>query len=109
MIKPNIHNETSELQLVILGLPDNFGGTPKVQDCYDPKSKEHVLSGDFPSQNDVTTEMNEFLEVLEKYHVVVLRPKNIRNLNQVFTRDISFVIENARRCKSRGWGCYALE
>ena len=92
MIKPNIHNETSELQLVILGLPDNFGGTPKVQDCYDPKSKEHVLSGDFPSQNDVTTELNEFLEVLEKYHVVVLRPKNIRNLNQVFTRDISFVI-----------------
>ena len=92
MIKPNIHNETSELQLVILGLPDNFGGTPKIEDCYDPKSKEHVLSGDFPSQNDVTTEMNEFLEVLENYNVEVLRPKNIHNLNQIFSRDISFVI-----------------
>ena len=44
MIKPNINNETSDLQLVILGLPDNFGGTPKIEDCYDPKSKEHVLS-----------------------------------------------------------------
>ena len=92
MIKPNIHNETSELQLVILGLPDNFGGTPNIVDCYDPKSKEHVLSGDFPSQNDVTTEMNEFLEVLKKYNVEVLRPKNIHHLNQVFTRDIAFVI-----------------
>ena len=92
MIKPNINNETSDLQLVILGLPDNFGGTPKIEDCYDPKSKEHVLSGEFPSQNDVTDEMNEFLEVLKKYHVEVLRPKNIYNLNQVFTRDISFVI-----------------
>ena len=92
MIKPNIHNETSELQLVILGLPDNFGGTPKIEDCYDPKSKEHVLSGEFPSQNDVTNEMNEFLEVLENYNVEVLRPKNIHNLNQIFSRDISFVI-----------------
>ncbi|MAR39737.1 MAG: amidinotransferase [Flavobacteriales bacterium] len=92
MIKPNIHNETSELQLVILGLPDNFGGCPKLEDCYDPKSKEHVLSGEFPSQYDVTTEMNEFLDVLKKYNVEVLRPQNIYNLNQVFTRDISFVI-----------------
>lgn len=92
MIKPNIHNETSELQLVILGLPDNFGGVPKLEECYDPKSKEHVLSGEFPSQNDVTNEMNEFLEVLENYNVEVLRPKNIHNLNQIFSRDISFVI-----------------
>jgi len=36
--------------------------------------------------------MNEFLEVLENYNVEVLRPKNIHNLNQIFSRDISFVI-----------------
>tara|TARA_B100000683_G_scaffold193288_1_gene186285 strand:+ start:21948 stop:22862 length:915 start_codon:yes stop_codon:yes gene_type:complete len=92
MIKLNVHNETSELSVVILGIANDFGGTPNLEDCYDPKSKEHVISGTFPLQSDITKEINEFLEILEKYNVDVLRPKNIPNLNQVFSRDISFVI-----------------
>jgi N-dimethylarginine dimethylaminohydrolase len=32
--------------------------------------------------------------VLEKYNVNILRPKNIYGINQIFTRDIAFVIEN---------------
>ena len=94
MIELNVHNETSELEIVVLGIPNNFGGTPKLEECYDPKSKQHVLEGTFPVQEDVTSEMNEFLEVLEKYNIGVLRPINIPNLNQVFVRDISFTIEN---------------
>ena len=94
MIELNIHNETSELEIVVLGIPNNFGGTPKLEECYDPKSKQHILEGTFPVQEDVTSEMNEFLEVLEKYNIGVLRPINIPNLNQVFVRDISFTIEN---------------
>ena len=43
-----------------------------------------MISGTFPLQSDITKEINEFLEVLEKYNVDVLRPKNIPNLNQVF-------------------------
>ena len=92
MIKLNVHNETSELSVVVLGIANDFGGTPNLEDCYDPKSKEHVISGTFPLQSDITKEINEFLEILEKYNVDVLRPKNIPNLNQVFSRDISFVI-----------------
>lgn len=92
MIKLNVHNETSELEVVVLGIPNSFGGTPNIEECYDPKSREHVLSGTFPLQEDIDEEMNEFLKVLEKYNVEVLRPKNIQNLNQVFARDISFVI-----------------
>ena len=84
MIKLNIHNETSELTVVVLGIADDFGGTPNLEDCYDPKSKEHVISGTFPLQSDITKEINEFLEILKKYNVDVLRPKNIPNLNQVF-------------------------
>ena len=45
-------------------------------------------------QLDVTKEINEFLVVLRKYNVQVLKPENINELNQIFTRDISFVIEN---------------
>ena len=94
MIELNVHNETSELEIVVLGIPNNFGGTPKLEECYDPKSKQHILDGTFPVQEDVTSEMNEFLEVLEKYNIEVLRPNNINNLNQIFARDISFTIEN---------------
>ena len=94
MIELNIHNESSELEIVILGLPDSFGDTPKLEKCYDPKSKEHVIAGTFPLQVDVTKEMSEFLSVLRNYNVKVVRPENTDGLNQIFTRDISFVIEN---------------
>ena len=94
MIELNIRNESSELEIVILGLPDSFGDTPKLENCYDPKSREHVIADTFPLQVDVTKEMSEFLSVLSKHNVKVLRPENINELNQIFTRDISFVIEN---------------
>ncbi|MBT6809320.1 MAG: amidinotransferase [Flavobacteriales bacterium] len=94
MIDINIHNESSELEIVVLGIPDEFGGAPKLEECYDPKSKQHVVNGTFPLQKDISKEMNEFLEALEKYNVKVLRPKNIEGLNQVFVRDISFAIED---------------
>ncbi|MBT4217594.1 MAG: amidinotransferase [Flavobacteriales bacterium] len=94
MIELNIDNESSELEIVILGLPDSFGHTPKLEKCYDPKSKEHVIAGTFPLQVDVTKEMSEFLSVLRNHNVKVIRPENTDGLNQIFTRDISFVIEN---------------
>ena len=43
---------------------------------------------------DISREMNAFLDVLKKYNVAVLRPKNIVGLNQVFARDLGFVIGN---------------
>lgn len=95
MIALNIHNETNQLEVVLLGLPDSFGGTPKIEDCYDPKSKEHVLNGTFPTQENVINEMNAVKTIFLKYGVEVLRPNNIEGLNQIFSRDIGFVIDNS--------------
>lgn len=39
-------------------------------------------------------EMERFKTVLEKHHVKVYRPELVRDMNQIFTRDIGFVIEN---------------
>ena len=94
MIDINIKNETSELVTVVLGIAENFGGIPLVEDCYDPKSIEHVQAGTFPNSKSCVDQINEFFEVLEKYNVNILRPKNIYGINQIFTRDIAFVIEN---------------
>lgn len=95
MISLNVHNETSSLEAVVLGLPNDFGGTPKLANCYDPKSREHVQNGTFPTQEDITNEMNALLAVFQRYGVAVYRPKNIVGLNQVFSRDIGFVIANS--------------
>ena len=94
MIALNLHNETSPLEAVLLGLPDSFGGTPKIEDCYDPKSKEQVRNGTFPTQENVINEMNAVKSIFLKHGVEVFRPRNIEGLNQIFSRDIGFVIAN---------------
>ena len=94
IIEPYITSETSSLKSVILGIPYDFGGTPNIEDCYDPSSLYYLKNNLFPIQENITKEMNAFLEVLQKYNVAVLRPKNILGLNQVFARDLGFVIGN---------------
>ena len=94
MISLKINNEYAQLKTVVLGIAKDFGGTPKMEDCYDPKSREHVKNGNFPIEESLVNELNQFLKVFKKYSVDVLRPDNIKNLNQVFSRDIAFVIDN---------------
>ena len=92
MIKLNVINETAKLRAVIVGIAEDFGGAPSLKDCYDPKSKEHVRLGLFPIENDCILAMDDFVSVLKSYDVKVYRPQNIEGLNQIFSRDIAFVI-----------------
>jgi N-dimethylarginine dimethylaminohydrolase len=94
MLELNIKNETSRLRAVILGTAQSTGGVPKVEDCYDPKSIEHVLSGTYPKEDAMILEMDAVAEVLKKYNVQVFRPDIIDSYNQIFSRDIAFVIDN---------------
>ena len=94
MLKIKIENETSRLLTVVVGIANDFGGTPDVDLCYDPKSKNHVLAGTFPIQEDVLKEMNALISIFEEYNINVIRPYNIQGLNQIFSRDIAFVIED---------------
>jgi len=94
MLELNIQNETSRLRAVVLGTAKSNGPTPKPEDCYDPKSREHVLAGTYPKEEDMILEMEAFSKVLEKYDVKVYRPNILENVNQIFTRDIAFVIED---------------
>jgi len=94
MLKLNIQNETSKLKAVILGTAKSNGPTPKLEDCYDPKSKEHVLAGTYPVEKDMVLEMEAVVKVFKKYNVEVFRPEIIENYNQIFSRDIGFVIDN---------------
>jgi len=90
----NIKNETARLKSVILGVANNNGPIPKPEDCYDPKSKENVIAGTYPKEEDMIVEMGAFNAVLLKHNVTVYRPEILENVNQIFTRDIGFVIDN---------------
>ncbi len=90
----HIVNETSKLKAVILGTAVSNGPVPKIEDCYDPKSIENILAGTYPKESDMVREMDAFEEVLKKYQVKVYRPTVIKDVNQIFARDIGFVIED---------------
>ncbi len=90
----HILNETSKLKAVILGTAESNGPVPKIEDCYDPKSIENIVAGTYPKESDMVREMNAFEEVLKKYQVKVYRPEVIKDVNQIFARDIGFVIED---------------
>ncbi|WP_445747943.1 dimethylarginine dimethylaminohydrolase family protein [Polaribacter sp.] len=94
MLQLNITNETSQLKAVVLGIANSNGPIPKLDDCYDPKSREHVLNGTYPKEEDMIIEMEAVAAVFKKYDITVYRPKVIPNYNQIFSRDIAFVIEN---------------
>jgi N-dimethylarginine dimethylaminohydrolase len=94
MLELNVQNETSKLRTVILGTAQSNGPEPKAEDCYDPKSLESVLAGQYPKEEDMIREMDAFEAVLKKYDVQVYRPNIITDCNQIFSRDIAFVIEN---------------
>ena len=94
MLELNVKNETSKLNAVILWIVISNGPTPILEECYDPKSKEHVSNGTYPVEEDMTLEIHQLESVLLKYDVQIYRPKIIKNYNQIFTRDIGFVIDD---------------
>ena len=94
MIDLLVKDETAPLEAVVLGIAESTGGVPNIEDAYDPKSKEHILDGTFPKDEDLLPELSAFEQVLKKYNVEVYRPDNIPNLNQIFSRDIGFVIDD---------------
>lgn len=93
-MKLNIKNETSRLRAVVLGTAKSNGPMPDITEAYDPKSLEHIKAGTYPKEEDMVREMEAVAEVLKKYEVTVFRPQLIENYNQIFTRDIAFVIED---------------
>ena len=94
MLNLKIKNESSRLRAVILGSAISNGPTPTADEAYDPKSLEHILAGTYPIEKDMMAEMDAFDAVFQKYNITVFRPQMIENYNQIFTRDIGFVIED---------------
>ena len=88
-----VKDETSKLKSVIIGIANSSGGIPDLKDLYDPKSIENLISGNYPLERDMIKELDNFSNVLVKYGIEVYRPDLIKDCNQIFVRDIGFVID----------------
>lgn len=94
MLQLNVKNETSRLRAVVLGTAESSGPTPTAENAYDPKSLEHILAGTYPVEDDMRREIDAVYQVFKKYDVTVYRPDIVNDYNQIFTRDIGFVIDD---------------
>lgn len=89
-----VTNETARLRAVVLGIPQSNGPTPALAETYDSKSYESVKNGVYPAQEDISAEMSAFERILRKYEVEVYHPALVENCNQIFSRDVGFVIDD---------------
>lgn len=94
MMNLHINDEISRLRAVVLGRADSNGPVPTLENAYDPKSAEHIKAGTYPKDEDMVKEMDAVNAVFKKYDVKVYRPDVIKDYNQIFARDIAFVIED---------------
>ncbi|AUC77448.1 MULTISPECIES: dimethylarginine dimethylaminohydrolase family protein [unclassified Olleya] len=94
MLELNVKNETSRLRAVVLGTAVSNGPTPKLEEAYDPKSLLHIKAGTYPVESDMVKEMEAVAAIFDKYDVKVYRPELIQDCNQIFARDIAFVIDD---------------
>ena len=94
MIKIKIENEYSQIKTVILGIANDIGDPPSIFDAYDPRSLYHIKNNSYPNETDLVKNVDSFYNKLLKHNVNVIRPENISNCNQIFARDLGFVISN---------------
>jgi len=90
----HIHNETDQLKSVILGIAQGQGPPPTVDNAYDPNSLMHIKAGSYPSEAEMVAEIECLAEVFARHGVHVFRPDLIPDCNQIFARDIAFVVDD---------------
>ena len=93
-MKLHITDEISTLKAVVLGQPGSLGPVPTLEQTFDSKSYETVLTHSYPTEEAVYKEMSAFEKVLLRYDVQVFRPWTLENCNQVFARDVAIVIDD---------------
>lgn len=85
-----VNDETAILESVVLGIGIDRGEPRPIN----PKIRMHLANNSLPTDKDICHEISTFEKILKDNGVEVLSPSNIPALEQIFTRDIGFVIED---------------
>ena len=89
----NINSETSKLKEVLIGNSYNFKSPLNFRDLYDPTSLLNYLKGKYPNKFRLQNQLSELKKILIKYGVKV-HELDTEDTNQIFARDLGFVIED---------------
>jgi len=89
-----INDETSRLKSVLLGNANNIEKKPNIHQTYDPLSIINLKRGTYPKKSDLIKELSSYKKALEINGVDVYELDSVPNCNQIFARDIGFVIED---------------
>ena len=87
-----VKNETSRLKSVLLGNANNIEKKPNINQTYDPLSIINIERGTYPKKSDLIKELDSYKKALEINGVDVYELDSVPNCNQIFARDIGFVI-----------------
>ena len=93
-MKLNLYDEISTLKSVILGNAYTLGNKPQINQTYDPSSIIHLKKGTYPSKKDLINELELYKKTLENNQIEVLSLDNVKDCNQIYARDIGFVIDD---------------
>jgi N-dimethylarginine dimethylaminohydrolase len=85
-----VNDETSPLEAVVLGIAQDMGDPLDIN----PVSKYHIDNGTYPTEENLKREIATFENVLKSEGIAVYRPETLSKVDQIFTRDIGFVIED---------------
>lgn len=85
-----VANETAPLESVVLGIGTNRGKPRSIN----PTMRMHLKNNTAPTEEDICQEISTFEQALVKHGVDVFRPQDISDVEQIFSRDIGFVIED---------------
>lgn len=88
-----INSETLTLKEVLIGNSYNFKSPLNFRDLYDPTSLFNYLKGKYPNKFRLQSQLSKFKKILIKYGVKV-HDLDIVDTNQVFARDLGFVIDD---------------
>ncbi len=89
----NVFDENSQLKELVVGNSYNFKSQINFRDLYDPISLYHYLKGSFPNKYKLQNQISKFKKILIKYDIKI-HDLEFLNTNQIFVRDLGFVIEN---------------
>ena len=89
----NINSETSKLKEVLIGNSYNFKSPLNFRDLYDPTSLLNYLKGTYPNKFRLQSQLSKLKKTLVTYGVKV-HELDIVDTNQIFARDLAFVIDD---------------
>ena len=88
------YHEWDKLKSIIVGSALDSGQPPREEDCYDPTTRNTVKQGVYPNHELLEQQLNALVNTLRSLGVTVYRPKNLPEVDQIFARDVGFVIQD---------------